>query len=51
MTNTPEQLVLGMRFTAARVLNRGILKETRKAGTCVEPHPSLGLRDLPVALS
>lgn len=51
MTNALEQLVLGMRFTAARVLSRGIRKEIRKAGACVEPHPSLGLRYLPVASS
>jgi len=51
MTNVPEQLVSGMRFTAVRMLSRGILKEIRKAGACAEPHCSLGLWYLPAALS
>lgn len=34
MTGALEQQVLGMRFIAARVLSRGILKEIRKAGAC-----------------
>lgn len=50
-TSALQQLVLGMRVTAARVMSRGIPKESRKAGACGEPHPSLGLRYLPVAFS
>lgn len=41
MANAPEQLIAGMRFTAGRVLSRGIPEESRKAGMSVEPYCSL----------
>lgn len=40
MANAPEQLVAGMGFTAAGVLSRRILEESRKAGVSVEPYCS-----------
>lgn len=46
MANAPEQLIAGMRFTAARVLSRRISEESRKAGVSVEPYCSLELKDL-----
>lgn len=46
MANAPEQLIAGMRLTAARVLSRGILEESRKAGVSMEPYCSLELKHL-----
>lgn len=43
MANAPEQLIAGMRYTAARVLSREIPEERRKAGVSVEPYCSLEL--------
>lgn len=43
MTNAQEQMALAMRFT---VLSRAVLEEIRKAGACVEPHPSLDTTEI-----
>lgn len=46
MAKALEQLAAGMRFTAARVLSRGIPEESRKAGVSVESYCSLELKYL-----